>query len=611
VTVDRIALRGATATFRDEAVKPAATLVLADISADVRDLAWPAATAPLGFEVTLRMPGAGTLGVKGTATLAPVTADFAMTLRNAPINPYQAYFPIPARLSGTFNGDSTNHLSLADGRFRTTSKGRSWIERLEVRAPGQTTPAARVERLEIAGIDFAFPERANAAKVTVTKPDIKIERDAAGALDLRQLFTPADAGKPAQPPPAPVAAVTPAATPPPPMATAATPAPHPAGAGALPLAVDLGVIVVEDGSLRFLDRTTKPPFSETISRLAITVNGLSSTPGRRAKIAVQAVVGADAALDLKGEIAPLGELYVDLTGELRDFTMASANPYADNAIAWIFQRGKLAARVHYRIEKGQLTAENEIVVANLQVEPSRAEDEVKKRLGVPLGLIVALVTDANNGIRVNVPLSGGLSTWSVDFSEAIWAAVKNVAVNVLAAPFRAIGRLFTKGDKIDALSVAPVTFPAGSNVIEPDMGRHLTAVADFLRRSPAIALTLKPVTTAGDLDTLRGQELTARLQALQREAKLAEFPAAVAADFHRRFPDVTPLPPPEQQLARLRAVEPVPAERVTELTARRVAAVREGLTTTEGIPAGRLRPGEGPATPSAEGAGRVEFEIAY
>jgi hypothetical protein len=601
VTVDRIALRGATATFRDEAVKPAATLVLTDISADVRDLAWPAATAPLGFEVTLRMPGSGTLSVKGTATLAPVTADFAMTLRNAPINPYQAYFPIPARLSGTFNGDSTNHLSLADGRLRTTSKGRSWIERLEVRAPGQTTPAARVERLEIAGIDFAFPERANAAKVTVTKPDIKIERDAVGAFDLRQLFAPADAGKPAPPPPAPGTAVTPAAT----------PAPHPAGAGALPLAVDLGVVVLEDGYLRFLDRTTKPPFSETISRLAITVNGLSSTPGRRAKIAVQAVVGGDAALDLKGEIAPLGELYVDLTGELRDFTLASANPYADNAIAWIFQRGKLAARVHYRIEKGQLTGENEIVVANLHVEPSRAEDEVKKRLGVPLGLIVALVTDANNGIRVNVPLSGDLSTWGADFSEAIWAAVKNVAVNVLAAPFRAIGRLFTKGDKIDALSVAPVTFPAGSNVIEPDMGRHLTAVADFLRRAPAIALALKPVTTAGDLDTLRGQELTARLQALQREAKLAEFPEAVAAEFHRHFPDVTPLPPPEQQLARLRAVEPVPAERVAELTARRVAAVREGLTTTEGIPAGRLRPGEGPATPAADGAGRVEFEIAY
>ena len=88
----------------------------------------------------------------------------------------------------------------------------------------------------------------------------------------------------------------------------------------------------------------------------------------------------------------------------------------------------LGVKLHYVIEKNQLTAKNEIIVDNLHVARSKAEDEVPRRIGLPLGLIVALVTDSNNGIRVNLPLTGSLQTWSADVSDAIWAAVKNVAV---------------------------------------------------------------------------------------------------------------------------------------------------------------------------------------
>ena len=53
-------------------------------------------------------------------------------------------------------------------------------------------------------------------------------------------------------------------------------------------------------------------------------------------------------------------------------------------------------------------------------------------------------------------MAGLLQTWKTDLGEAIWTGVRNVVVNVVAAPFRAIGRLF-KGsdDKIEALRVEP------------------------------------------------------------------------------------------------------------------------------------------------------------
>jgi hypothetical protein len=323
-------------------------------------------------------------------------------------------------------------------------------------------------------------------------------------------------------------------------------------------------------------------------------------------------VGGNAALEIHGEMAPLGEVYADITGELRDFTLASVNPYADSFIAWIVDRGKLGVRFHYRIERGQLEASNEIIVDNIHVAPTRQDDEVKKKVGLPLGLIVALVTDANNDLKINLPMSGPLASWQADLGDAIWTVVRNVVVNIAAAPFRAIGRLFTSSDnKVESLSVEPIIFPAGGDVVTGAMEQHLVKVADFLRRAPAIRLSLTPVASPADLENLKGQEVTARLQALQREKKLPDFAAAVATEFKARFPSPpgTAPPAPNEQLARLREAETVPDEKVTELLARRVAAVRDGLVKDQGIPESRL-PAAAPAaaTPPA-GDGRVEFQI--
>ncbi len=193
---------------------------------------------------------------------------------------------------------------------------------------------------------------------------------------------------------------------------------------------------------------------------------------------------------------------------------------------------------------------------------SRADDEVQRRIGLPLGMIVALITDSNNSIRVNLPLSGTLQSWAADLSDAIWTVVKNVVVNIVSAPFKAIGRLFTgKGDTIESLAVDPARFSAGSAAVAPDAEGHLTKVADFLRRSPAITLTLAPVTTPADTESLRAQELAARLQQVQREKKLKDLDAAIADEFARVFPGEAPPKTAEEQLARLRAHEDVPPGR--------------------------------------------------
>ena len=67
--------------------------------------------------------------------------------------------------------------------------------------------------------------------------------------------------------------------------------------------LEVGAFVIEDGYVRFLDRAVKPAYSETVSRLALRVENLSSTPGTRAKLKSQAIVGGDEGLPGKPEPA--------------------------------------------------------------------------------------------------------------------------------------------------------------------------------------------------------------------------------------------------------------------------------------------------------------------
>jgi uncharacterized protein involved in outer membrane biogenesis len=600
VTVERLALTRARAALRDDTVSPSHTLALTDISATLTDVTWPG-SAPLELDVGLNLPGAGRLTVNGTATLAPFSANVATTMRGASIEPYHPYLPVRARLAGRYNGDSRTRVAVTDRGVTAASTGTSWVEGFEVRNPADGSTPLKLERLELAGIDFAWPTYARVARITLRRPDVRIERDAAGAITLRELFQPV----------ATASAPVPAAKAPPAKEEAApVPASVRAAGGPLGFPLDIGAFVIEDGYVQFLDRTVQPAFSETLSRVALRVDGISSTPGRRAKLTTQAILGGDAALDVKGEIAPLGELYADISGELRDFTLTRVNPYADSFVAWIVDRGKLGVKFRYKVERGQLDAANEIFVQNIHVAPTRQDDEVKKRVGLPLGLIVALITDGDNNLKVNLPMAGPLESWQANVGDAIWTVVRNVVVNVVSAPFKAIGRLF-KGsdDKIEELKVEPVTFPAGASAIAPPMDRHVTAVADFLRRAPAIRLAMAAVAGPADLESLRGQELTAHLQTRQREKTLPDFPAAVVSEFKERFPGA-PLPGPDEQLAKLRESQTVAPEALTELLARRLAAVREGLVKGEGIPETRLRDAGPNDPPPAGGDGRVEFRIA-
>jgi uncharacterized protein involved in outer membrane biogenesis len=591
ITVEKVALKGG-ATFTDEAVSaPATVLQLSNLTVQVDDVTWPN-IRPMNLAVAVNLPGGGKVNAKGAVKIEPLDLTLTLNTRDAPIEPYRAYFPFPARFSGRFSSDSQNRVRITNGKLTALSRGNSWATDLAVKTPDGKDAPLRLERMEINGIDFGWPTHARVTRVLLRKPVAELDRAADGSINVQKLFTvsnPVD---------------SPAATPP--KAPAASPA-APSSKQPGPLeTMDLQFkeIVVEDGYVRFLDRSTQPPFSEDITKLAVTVKGLSNKASQRANLLVQAVIGGDAALDIRGEMSAIGApTYVNMVGELKKFTLAAANPYMDSLLAWTIRRGELTAKLEYRIEEGKLDAKNDILVGNLRVAPTRASDEVKKRIGLPLGLIVSLIKDGSGNIHVNVPITGTLTDRQFDFSDAIWTAVKNVLVNVLKAPFRAIGGLFTgSDDRIEEVKVDPVVFAAGSATLTPELERQTVRVGDFLRRAPYVGLTLSSVTSPADVEVLKERAVAARVEKFRQEQGIADLPAALRRYYQVVVKDAQLPMSVDEQLVLLRKREPVPAGPLAELRQRRLDVTRERLAKVEGIPEARLQVAAEAASPAPTAA---------
>ncbi|MGH7349016.1 MAG: DUF748 domain-containing protein, partial [Candidatus Rokuibacteriota bacterium] len=199
VTVEKIALKGA-ATFTDESVSsPPTVLKLSNLAVQMDDVTWPN-VRPMNLALTTNLPGGGQVGAKGTLKLEPLDLTLSLRTRNAPIEPYRAYFPFPASFSGRFSSDSQNRVRIVKGKLTALSRGNSWATDLAVKAPDSKEAPLRLERMEINGIDFGWPTHARVAKVRLKAPVAELERAADGSINVRKLFVPDPGGSPSTAP---------------------------------------------------------------------------------------------------------------------------------------------------------------------------------------------------------------------------------------------------------------------------------------------------------------------------------------------------------------------------------------------------------------------------
>ena len=382
---------------------------------------------------------------------------------------------------------------------------------------------------------------------------------------------------------------------------------RPADSGPAPI-IKVGPIVLTGGKVQFSDYFIQPNYSADLSELTGRLSAFSSeAPAGQAEpqmadLEIKGRAQGTAMLDIGGKINPLAKpLALDVRAQMNDLELSPLSPYSIKYAGYGIERGKLYMDVNYKVQPdGQLTASNKLVLRQLtfgdKVEGAPAS--------LPVKLAVALLSDRNGVIDLDVPLSGSLNDPQFRLAPIIFKVIGNIIMKAVTAPFALLSGAFSGGDESGAVNFAP-----GSAQLDARAKEQLGKIVKALTDRPALKMTVVGESRqAEDQEAWKSVELDRLLLAQKRrnairegksgeevvEISDAERPALLKAVYGRadikkprNMVGMAKDLPADQMKALLVASIKVPEDAMRELALARGVAVRDYLATQK-LPLDRL-----------------------
>ncbi|WP_182283510.1 DUF748 domain-containing protein [Comamonas testosteroni] len=381
----------------------------------------------------------------------------------------------------------------------------------------------------------------------------------------------------------------------------------PEDAGPAPI-VKVGPIVLTGGKVQFSDYFIQPNYSADLSELTGRLSAFSSqapagqVEPQMADLEIKGKAQGTAKLDISGKVNPLAKpLALDVRAQMNDLELSPLSPYSIKYAGYGIERGKLYMDVNYKVQPdGQLTASNKLVLRQLtfgdKVEGAPAS--------LPVKLAVALLSDRNGVIDLDVPLSGSLNDPQFRLAPIIFKVIGNIIMKAVTAPFALLSGAFSGGDESGAVNFAP-----GSAKLDGKAREQLAKIVKALNDRPALKMTVVGESReAEDKEAWKTEELDRLLLAQKRrnairegkggdevmEFSEAERPALLKAVYGRadikkprNMVGMAKDLPADQMTALLVASIKVPDDAMRELALARGVAVRDYLATQQ-LPLERL-----------------------
>jgi len=480
----RFDLEGWVVRFEDGAVSPPALVIARPLSLHATSLS----TAPgRGGNIDLRtgVNEKGRLAMVGAVTLQPPAADLRVDLRALALAPLQSYLRDTANLS-IKSGVVSFHGSLRADRppERTRSSEQRGLPAPRVRLAGfaNVTDFAAID----GGDELLRWASLRVGELRVSTPPLTIDIDDVDLTDFgaNLVLSPdghlnfGDVFRPRQ-------------------ASTATPT----------LAV--GKLDLNNGQVRFTDRSLRPMVSARLTDLAGRVSGLSSSPGSRASLNLHGRLEPSGLIAVAGTLNPLEEtLFLDVKGEAKDIDLRPASPYATKYLGYTLERGTLSLSVKYHVAQRRIVAQNHLLLDHFTLGhqvPSR------EAVNLPVKLAVALLKDRHGVIDVDVPLTGALDDPHVGLSSLFWRAFGSAVTKATGEPFPLIARAF------GGEGLSYVVFSAGQARVDSGERSKLEVLARALRERPELSFELR-----GGTDSERDREGLLRERASGRSGPVRD-----------------------------------------------------------------------------------------
>ena len=199
------------------------------------------------------------------------------------------------------------------------------------------------------------------------------------------------------------------------------------------LKINVEDLKVNQTHLRYEDRTLPDTFRYEITDIRLTsknfnLNGTNT-------VNMQATLNQVGRLNLLWSGSLQGMDNHDLTLMLSNVKLNDFSSYAIQMFGYPLEGGTFSFRSQNIIESGELTGLNKVQIAAPVVGDKR-KDVDPQYDNIPLKLGFYLLTDKNNNVSIDLPVSGNINDPKFSYRKALLKVFGNLLVKVVTSPFR-------------------------------------------------------------------------------------------------------------------------------------------------------------------------------
>lgn len=467
VLLKDVQLRDYQVHLADRKTQPAVTLDLTPLNLDLQNFD-SLNGSPFTLKLDTGVGKQGKITAEGEVNLAPVSAKLNVQTKDIDLRVAQSYITPFIRLelrSGMLGSDlAVNLKSTEPLAFSVT--GRAQIDQLHTLDTLKTRDFLKWQQVVVEGLNYQHGDSLSIDKVNLFQPYVRfmINDDRTTNIDDLLIPQPPDSG-------------------------AKTAAAKPVSKDK-PLGIHIGGIAINDGSANFADFSLTPNFATAVQQLNGQIGTIDSRQAKPATVDIKGKVDRYAPVTIKGSVNPFDPMArLDIATSFKRVELTTLTPYSGKFAGYRIRKGRLNLDLHYLITKGQLKAENKVVVEQLQLgEKVDSPDAVS----LPLKLAIALLKDVDGKISIELPVSGDLNNPQFSIMPIVWQTLRNLIVKAAAAPFKMIGGLVSGGSE----DLGTVSFAPGSSDLSKDAEGSLVKLSNALKERPALRLEIEGTAAA-------------------------------------------------------------------------------------------------------------------
>jgi uncharacterized protein involved in outer membrane biogenesis len=476
LTIARLGLKDGALSFHDVQASGPVELKLNLLSLTVSDFSLVPGR-PAQFALAGTVNEAGAVDISGEITVEPFRLAAQVHARELDVAAFEPYYG--AQLNASIESAVLNLSGniLAEGEDHTLKlvyRGDAGLGAVRMLDKSTTDRFAGWESLNTAGIDVSYNALGTDVQIgqaALSDFYARVILDEKGRLNLSD-FVAQEAAAPTSLTRTEPASPEPAATQP--------EEPEEAGPG---FSMRLGEVLFHRGQVNFTDNFIKPNYTANLTDIDGRMGALSTRDDSATPVALQARLDARDPVAISGTIIPFAEkLSLDLSAKARDIVLKNFSPYATKYAGYPIVAGRLAVDVRYRLEDGELKADNHLTVDQLTFG-ERVESPTATRL--PLQLAIALLKDSKGRIDLRLPVSGSLSDPQFSIGSVVRHAFINLIQKTVTAPFSFLAGMLGSSEQLAYIEFAP-----GSAVLTAEQAGKLNTLTRILEDRPALRLEL-------------------------------------------------------------------------------------------------------------------------